>query len=171
MELHAPGGLAEPEGLRAGGAAREHDRARRQRERVGVPLVGEEARREPAEQRVELALGRARDVEPADLGRRAAPHLRAGGGREQLGAEADAEHRHALLEHVAEQLDLRPQPRQPLHVAHVHAAAEDRDGVELGRRGGHRLARSGDPLDQLVAVRIAALGEQPARSATGMPDT
>ena len=170
MELHRPGGRAEPEGLRAGGAARELDRAGGQRERVGVPLVGEEARGQPAQERVGGALGRAGDVEPADLRRRAAPDLGARGGGEQLGAEADPERGHAGLERVAQQLHLGAHPREPVRVAHVHAAAEDRDGVERAERVGHRLAGARHPLDELVAVGVAALREQTAGAAAGMPD-
>ena len=75
-----------------------------------------------------------------------------------------------VLQRVAQQLDLRAHPRQPVRVAHVHAAAEDRDGVELGQRRGHRLAGARDPLHELVAVRLAALREQAAGAAAGMPN-
>ena len=157
-----------PAGRRRCGPARP---ARGQRERVGVPLVGEEARRQPGEDRVALALEAARHVEPADLRRRAAPDLRARRRRQQLRAEADAEHRHAQLQRVAQQLDLRAHPRQPVGVADVHAAAEDRDRVEVRRRGRERLPGAGHPLGQLVAAGLAALREQAARSTAGMPDT
>ena len=94
VELHAPGGCRarRPAGRRGCGRARPR---RGQRERLRVPLVGGEALRQGAEQRIARARRGALDVEPADLRALGAPDLRARGRREQLRAETDAEHRRA----------------------------------------------------------------------------
>src|SRR5437016_7658963 len=68
MELHAPGALAEAEGLlrreRAGG---ERDRSARERERVSVPMEGDESFRSRCEERVLARLRREADAIEADL--------------------------------------------------------------------------------------------------------
>src|SRR4051794_33334003 len=91
------------ERVRADRAARELDRAGRQRERVVVP-------REPRAGRDGAAVGRL-ELEPADLGGRRGAHLAAERRRERLAAEAQAEHRDPRLVGLAQEGDLRRDPR------------------------------------------------------------
>jgi glutamate racemase len=72
---------------------------------------------------------------------------RAGGLGEELGAQADAEDRRLALERPHEEAVLVEQPRVPLLLVRVHAAAEDEDGVRSVRR---LLARGDRALDELV---------------------
>ena len=63
---------------------------------------------------------------------------------EQLGAEADAEHRHVALDRLAQQRDLLEQVRVALDLRHRLRAAEADDpvdGVEVGQRVAARAGR------------------------------
>ena len=172
VELHAPGAsrrAGTPAGRRRCAPARPRPRAARTR-RSATRRRGS-APAAPPSSGSRAPSARATSNQPISgdgLRADSAP----AGDRQQLRAEADAEHRHARLQRVAQQLDLRAHPRQPVGVADVHAAAEDHERVELRRAGpGIGSPAPGDPLDQLVAAGVAALGEQAARATAGMPDT
>ena len=76
---------------------------------------------------------------------------------EQLRAEADAEHRQAALDGLAEQRGLGRHHRQAVDVAHRLLAAERQDAVDLVER------RQG------VAVAQPALVDRDSRGPQGRP--
>ena len=102
VELEAPRGGADPERLIAGRIAGEQHRIRGHLEVVVVPFEPAVALAERPQQRVCLAVGQEADVEPALLrgGRADATARRA---REDLAAEAHAEHRQLALEALAQE--------------------------------------------------------------------
>ena len=92
VKLDPPGPVAQPERLRADAAPRKLDGACGKTVRVVVPLEGEEAVREPAEDRIVACFPGQLDRGPADLGlgRRADRRMRRLG--QELRAQADPEH-------------------------------------------------------------------------------
>jgi hypothetical protein len=116
-----------------------------------VVLERLEASWQHAQQRVGRALGRELGLVPADLGLRGAPHRPARRLRHELRAEADAEHRRAKLEQLAEEALLVAQPRVRLLLVHVHRAPEHHRGAKAVVGGRRPLVRQ--PLHELVPGR------------------
>jgi hypothetical protein len=170
MELHAPGALAEPVGLRADLVAGELDRPERDLERVGVPLVGGEAARQRADHVVGRRSRAQVDLAPADLRRAGAVHRGAGGARQQLGAQADAEHRLPAAQRLRQQLDLGAQVGVPAGLVDVHPSAEHDERVVGLRRLGRGLLGGGDPLVEPVAAGFGASRQDAGVAAAGVQD-
>jgi hypothetical protein len=169
VELDPPD-VAAPERLQAGGAVRERDCARRQRELVAVPLEAVEARGQRPEQRIFGALRRQLNGDPADLG----PHGRlcraAGGLGQQLRAEADAEERDLPLDRRADQIGLRAQCRVPRRL--LAAEGDDAvDRVEVRERAEVLLDRA-ERLGRVAEERLLEVmddGDHSARTRDAMP--
>ena len=164
MELDAVGTPTPAERLvRVGRRAREQHRAFRKRERVAVPLKGEELAREAGEDRVGgRSLGEEHGQEP-DLRRRAGNDLGAEARGEELNAEAGAEEGQAGADRLARSESSRPKPGKLLLVVDAHRAAHRNDRVEFAPVG-ERLAfveldavDPGAALDQDVLVDAGRL--------------
>ena len=129
MELQGDRAPADLEGLvraaRVGGQA--HGSGR-QIERLAVPVERQVLGRE-LERR--LHAGDALDREPADLLRRSGVHAGAERAGQELRTEADAEHRHAAVDGLADELLLGPQPGELMLVVHAHGPAHGNQGVDL----------------------------------------
>ena len=124
--------LPDAEGLDAGRAAREHDRTAA-RAAVVVPLVHVELRRRAREQRI--ARGRLGELDrhPADLAGRQALGAAAGRLRDQLRAQADAEHRQAARVRIGDDLALAIERRVAVRSVRIDDAPEDDQTVERSR--------------------------------------
>ena len=152
MELHAPARVAEPERLRARGAARELDGARRHAVGVVVPLQRLEAR---AAERRATGSSAAASVsstphQPISGPSGIRPTQRAGRAREQLHAEADAEHRRVPVEQLLQPERLLAQPRMVRVLVGVHRAAEHEHRVVRVERARRRRAPAERPLVEPV---------------------
>ena len=161
VEEDAPG-VAGAEGLALGPGRRgELLGAVGQVEDVAVPVQDFGARGESAEQRV----GGVADLDrgEADLRRLPRPHLRPERPRQQLGAEADAEHRHPALHRLGQPLALGGQRREALDLVDVHRPAHD-DGARDLVVPGQRMARQ--RFDRLHAKSAAGV-EDPVRPLPG----
>src|SRR5262245_7921448 len=163
VELDAPRlGAVDPERLVRGAlAAREDGRSRRRLEHVVVPLVDALRGAEYVEDRVvPRAVGRD-DLDPAGLGLGGPAHVAAQSPREDLPAEADAEHGHAALHGPAQQQPLRSERRHPLLVPGVCVAPHRDDPGEVG------CVEFVDPLVPRAEAaegepgRLEALAEEP----------
>ena len=172
----------------AGVAGGEGRRARRRQALVAVPLVCLEAGREMREERVALAGRREPHVAPADLRLARPPRLSPGGAREQLRAEADAEHRHPGGEQLRQERDLVRDPGMRVGLIDVHRAAERDHGavgvpsagevirlgsmphVELGAGVADRLGEHAGPGIALVADRKHPHTAKFRRAARGSDD-
>ena len=98
VELDTPGVATDPVGLQTGLAAGQRGRARGKHDLIAVPLERVEARADRAEQRIGHAGGGELDAVPADLGSGRAARGGALSLGDQLGSEADAQHRRARLQ-------------------------------------------------------------------------
>ena len=110
MELDAPGvGAVDPESLvRELGASRQDPRSRRRLEDVVVPLIDTGGFLQVAEERI-LGRGVGRDdLEPPPLRLGRPRHLAPQSACEDLGAEADSEHRKRLFHGPLEEQALAP---------------------------------------------------------------
>ena len=155
VELDAPARVAETERLRRPVGAGELDRARGDVVRVLVPHEPGEAARHRAEHGIGDAGLVQDDVDPADLRLVEPPHLRAGGAREQLHAEADAEHRPPVGDERLEPRDLLRDPRVHVLLVGMHRAAEDEIRVVRVDRP-RRLAR---PREAPLVEDVAAVAD------------
>ena len=131
-------------------------RARRQRERIVVPLERREtvAAAEPLALRFDI--GRL-DVDPADLRDRRPPHRRTERLGEQLAAQAMPEDRNARSGRAAQQVANRSDPR--LVVVDAHGPAHHRNAGEDARIGGHRGGRVERNEGPGHAAAVEPLGE------------
>ena len=162
MELDPPRlGAVDAERLvRRGLAAGEDRRARRRLEHVVVPLVDAGARVEQAEDRVvSCGLGRD-DLEPAEFGLVGGEDVAAERAREDLAAQADAEHRNLALDGLTEQQPLRAERRNRPLVPGVRVPAHRHDRGEVPRLEllDGLLPRAEDPVR--AARRVEPRAEQ-----------
>jgi DNA-binding winged helix-turn-helix (wHTH) protein len=113
MELQSIGFFAVPECLvDACLRAREMDCALRQIERVPMPLENLARTSERSDDTVRLTFWRRRYRIPADFLDRVSPQPRAESPRQQLRAQADAEHRQVSLQRLANRSDLGGEMRE-----------------------------------------------------------
>ena len=144
-------------------------------ERVVVPLECGEARA-AAEPRLPRRSVCRFDLDPADLGRRRARHLRAKRLREQLPAEAMAEHRHLIRDRFAQERADGRDPREL--VVDPHRPAHERDARERARIGRHARAivdrdecrSDASPREPLGEIRRALRWAKTAGSRWGASD-
>ena len=124
---------SEPKRLCREVASCELGRAGRQLVGVVVPLK----RVEPARERVQHGvLADAFHGQPAHLGLRRGMYRGAGGLRDQLRTETDAEQRRSAVEVALQELVLAPQPRVLRILVGVHRSTEDEHHIVPGRRLG-----------------------------------
>ena len=117
-------------------------------EDVAVPVQNRRLGRQRAEHRVVAVLHL--DRREADLRPLPRPHLGAQGPREELGAEAGAEHRYLPVDRPRQPLALGLQLRMAAKVVDVHRAAHRHHAVDL-LVGGQRVAGQRFDLAQLDA--------------------
>src|SRR5687768_16454947 len=118
-----------------------------------MPLEHRRTRAERRQHRVGVAGAGELEVVPADLRRVVAAHVRPEDVRQQLGAEADPEHRLVLLQRRFDHAQLGPQVRALRVVADVHRPAEhDESAVAVDRRPGVRVALEIHEADAMAAA-------------------
>ncbi len=103
--------------------------------------------------RIGLGLRRQRHPVPAEFGGAADLVLAAKGTRNQLAAEADAEHRAVLVGEIARQVEQAGEIRAILVVERVLAAAEHHHGIVPGRVVRQRVALIG-PAQVEIGARL-----------------
>ncbi len=150
MELDRPGDLPDSIGLDAHRTAGEDRGALGEHGLVAVPLERLEARRQRPDHGIGLPLLRHLDAVPADLRLARSPRRSAGSVGQQLGAEADRQHRHAVVDHGREEVLLEAQPGMAVLLVAVHGAAEGQDRVVFG----DLQLRSGPPLREEPLVQL-----------------
>src|SRR5690348_5309246 len=124
---------------------REMRRARRQIERIAVPVQHARPRREFSQGRG-AAGGTQIDAGPADLLEAGGVHLGAERTRHELRAETDAEHRLARLETFFDQRDFRLEERIAVLLVDADRPAEHDKEVAIGNIGGAEI------VDRRVAI-------------------
>ena len=98
--------------------------------------------------------------------------MRADRARDQLGAEADAEERHLVLDRLADEGRLVGEPRMLGVLVGMHRAAEDHDRVVplrvVERRG--VVVRDAHPLEPVAALLDEILEQAAAAGRSGLVD-
>jgi drug/metabolite transporter (DMT)-like permease len=144
VKLQAPGARADAKGLARGSVLGEWHGTGWHLEAVVVPFEGAVADAERADQRVFLAGGQQTDIAPANFRLSSWSDRRSGRPSEHLAAEADTKQWQVALKPLAEQLELRWNPRMPvIFVGHRDATHQD-DGVVL-RQVVRRIVQPGTP--------------------------
>ncbi len=140
MEEEPPRRASDPEGLHRGG-----DRAGERRgghgevEHLAVPVKDLRRGGQGADHRV-VGIEHI-DGAPPDLRRRRRPDVRAERARQELRAEAYAEHRHLPVERLGDPADLGRQSGEPVGVVDAHRPAHEHRAGHLAGRGQRRRAR------------------------------
>src|SRR6478672_8962913 len=133
-----------------------------------MPLVDTDRLAQVREQRIGCRRGRRFDGQPPDLGSLGRACLGAERAREHLAAEADPEHRYALVHGLAQERALAREKRKPLLVPRLHRAAQRHDAAEVARSQAVQIPFPGVSRDDRQPSRAHDAPEQPEPGKRGI---